>query len=128
MTAANDVPGNDPAEIAAWLLDLAREGDAARLLAYVDAGAPVNMRSDKGDSLLMLAAYHEHPELVRGLLERGADHTILNDRGQSVLAGVVFKNNPEIIGILLEAGADPDHGTPSARETAAMFGVELTGN
>ncbi len=39
----------------------------------------------------MLAAYHGHADLVKLLLDNGADPNRLNDRGQSPLAGAVFQ-------------------------------------
>jgi ankyrin repeat protein len=45
----------------------------------------------------MLAAYHGHGELVRLLVQHGADPNRINDRGQSPLAGAVFKKEPEVI-------------------------------
>ena len=69
----------------------------------------------------MLAAYNGHAELVKGLIERGADVNRANDRGQSPLAGVVFKGYDEIARILIEHGADPHGGTPTAVQTAQMF-------
>ena len=114
--------GGDPVELANWLFDLAREGDSARLAAYVDAGAPVDLTDADGNTLLMLAAYHDHPETVAALATRGADVDALNHRGQSPLAGAVFKQADAVIAALLAAGADPDAGMPTARATAAMFG------
>ena len=99
-------------------------GTSLRFRAYVDAGVPVNLTNDSGDSLLMLAAYHGHPDTVRALLARGADPGRPNDRGQTPLAGAVFKKEPEIVRALLDAGADPAAGHPSATDTAAMFGNE----
>lgn len=122
----NQIPdGNDPVELANWLFDLARDGDAERLAAYVDAGAPVDLTNHNGDSLLMLAAYNGHADLVAKLIERGADIHRLNNRGQSILAGAVFKQATDVVDILIKAGADVDHGHPSARATANMFGVDL---
>lgn len=118
-----DVPG-ELADFAGKMYDLARAGDAA-LLAYVDAGLPVNLTNATGDTLLMLAAYHGHGVLVDGLIERGADVDRLNDRGQSPLAGAVFKGEDVIVATLLAAGADADAGTPSARAAATMFGRDL---
>jgi ankyrin repeat protein len=115
-------PQPELAEFATKLFNLARAGDTAALAAYVDAGVPVNLTNDSGDSLLMLAAYHGHPGTVAALLERGADPGRANDRGQTPLAGAVFKREPEIVRALLDAGADPAAGHPSATETAAMFG------
>ncbi|NSC22498.1 ankyrin repeat domain-containing protein [Streptomyces albus subsp. chlorinus] len=116
-------PAHDPEvlELAQKVFDLARHGDTDTLAAYVTAGVPVNLTNDKGDSLLMLAAYHGHPETVRALLAHGADPNRTNDRGQSPIAGAVFKGEEEVVRVLVEAGADPRAGTPSAVETARMF-------
>jgi len=103
------------------MFDLAREGGAEELAAYVDAGLPVNLTNHKGDTLLILAAYHSHPATVAALLARGADTSRINDRGQSALAAAVFRQSAETVSALLDAGADPHHGSPSAVDTAVFF-------
>lgn len=118
----SDGPDEETIELAHQLLDWAREGQAERVAAYVDAGAPVDLAGPDGNTLLMLAAYHGHADLVRELAQRGADMDRLNDRGQAPVAGAVFKGEAEVVAALLEHGADLDTGHPSARETAAMFG------
>jgi ankyrin repeat protein len=118
-------PTPEMVELAHQMFDLARSGMVERLLAYVDAGVPVDLTDARGNTLLMLAAYHGHPAVVAGLAERGADVDRLNDRGQSPLAGAVFKGEDEVVATLLAHGADPDVGTPTARETAAVFGRPL---
>lgn len=45
----------------------------------------------------MLASYHGHTELVKLLLQHGADPNRVNDRGQSILAGAVFKGEDAVI-------------------------------
>ncbi|QDQ10368.1 ankyrin repeat domain-containing protein [Streptomyces spectabilis] len=113
-------------ELAGKIFDLARAGDTDALAAYVDAGVPVNLSNDSGDSLLMLAAYHGHAPAVRVLVERGADVDRANDRGQTPLAGAVFKGADDVVRALVDGGADPAAGTPSAIDTARMFDkVEL---
>jgi ankyrin repeat protein len=107
--------------LARKVFDLAREGLTDELAEYVDAGVPVNLTNDKGDTLLILAAYHGHPETVGALLARGADHGRANDRGQTALAAAVFKQSAATVSRLLAAGADPDAGGPSARATAVFF-------
>jgi uncharacterized protein len=107
--------------LAAKVFDLAREGDTEQLTAYLDAGVPANLTNDKGDTLLILAAYRGHTDTVTALLERGADHARINDRGQSPLAAAVFKQSADSVRALLAAGADPDAGSPSARATAQFF-------
>ncbi|WP_320784890.1 ankyrin repeat domain-containing protein [Streptomyces sp. CRN 30] len=108
-------------ELATKIFDLARRGRTEELVAYVDAGVPANLTNDRGDTLVMLAAYHGHAEAVGALLARGAEADRANDRGQTPLAGAVFKGEQEVIRVLLDGGADPAAGTPSAVDTARMF-------
>ncbi|MFE3602330.1 ankyrin repeat domain-containing protein [Streptomyces sp. NPDC059096] len=118
----SEAPDPEVIELASKVFDLARTGEAVTLAAYVDAGVPANLTNDRGDSLLMLAAYHGHLAAVEALLARGADAGRGNDRGQTPLAGAVFKGEDEIIRALLAGGADPADGSPSAVDTARMFG------
>jgi ankyrin repeat protein len=124
MSDGAPADGYDPAlpEVAGRLFDLARLGRTTELTGYLDEGITVNLTNDKGDTLLMLAAYHGHAELVTALLRRGADPNRANDGGQTPLAGAVFKAEDEVVRALLAAGADPGAGSPSARDTARMFG------
>ncbi|MFD8978087.1 MULTISPECIES: ankyrin repeat domain-containing protein [Streptomyces] len=128
----SETPDPEVIELASKVFDLARTGDADSLAAYVDAGVPANLTNDKGDSLVMLAAYHGHAAAVSALLARGADADRANDRGQTPLAGAVFKGEDAVIRALLAGGANPESGTPSAVDTARMFGktelLELFGS
>ncbi|MGW0467845.1 ankyrin repeat domain-containing protein [Streptomyces sp. NPDC003027] len=128
----SETPDPEVIELAGKVFDLARTGDAETLAAYVDAGVPANLTNDKGDSLVMLAAYHGHADAVAALLARGADADRANDRGQTPLAGAVFKGEDAVIRALLAGGANPEAGTPSAVDTARMFGkaelLELFGS
>lgn len=117
-------PPADVTELAGRVFAMAREGDAASLAAYIDAGVPVNLTNDSGDTLVMLAAYHGHAGAVRVLVERGADVNRLNDRGQAPVAGAVFKGEDDVVRALVEGGADPRAGHPTAVDTARMFGRE----
>ncbi|MFG1811800.1 ankyrin repeat domain-containing protein [Streptomyces sp. NPDC049040] len=123
---AEHEPAHDPEvlQLAAQVFDLARLGDTAKLAAYIDAGVPANLTNDRGDTLLMLAAYHGHADTVRALLQRGAEVDRANDRGQTPLAGAVFKGEREVVGALVEGGADPAAGAPSAVDTARLFGKD----
>jgi uncharacterized protein len=101
--------------------DHARSGDLDAVVQMVDAGVPVNLTNSAGDTLLILAAYHLHADLVRALLERGADHSRVNDKGQTALAAAVFRQHRGIVTDLLQAGADPDLGPKSAVAIATFF-------
>ncbi|MGW1638590.1 ankyrin repeat domain-containing protein [Streptomyces lavendulae] len=118
---AAGVPDADVIELATKIFDLARQGETGTLTAYLDAGVPANLTNDRGDTLVMLAAYHGHADAVTALLERGAEADRANDRGQTPLAGAVFKGEEAVIRALLAGGADPNAGTPSAVDTARMF-------
>ena len=110
--------------LAGRLFDAARNGQMDIFEAALPRGRLANLTNDKGDSLIMLAAYHGHAPLVRLLLQHGADPNRLNDRGQSPLAGVVFKNERECLVALLEGGADPSLGGPSALAACRVFRQE----
>ncbi|KXT14076.1 hypothetical protein AC579_788 [Pseudocercospora musae] len=108
-------------DLATKLFDFARTGQTSSLDQYISAGIPVNLTNHKGDTLLMLAAYHGHLETSKMLVAKSADLDILNDRGQSIVAGAVFKGNEEIVKLLAESGADLAAGQPNAVEAARMF-------
>jgi hypothetical protein len=103
------------------VLDFAREGQTSELAAVIEQGVPANLTGGSGDSLLILAAYHDHPQTVRMLLEHGADPDRVNDRGQTALGAAVFRRSTESVTLLLDHGADPDAGGRSAKEIAAFF-------
>lgn len=118
----SEAPDPEVIELATKVFDLARRGETEALTAYIDAGVPANLTNDRGDTLVMLAAYHGHASAVEALLARGAEPDRANDRGQTPLAGAVFKGEDAVIRALLAGGADPAAGTPSAMDTARMFG------
>jgi ankyrin repeat protein len=116
-----ETPDADVLDFAHMLFDLARDGDAERLAGYLDAGLSPNLTNDKGDTLLILAAYRGNTETVRTLVDHGADVARANDRGQTALAAAVFKQSEPTVRLLLGAGADPLHGSPNAIDTARFF-------
>ena len=122
----SDMPQLDDETLAfaARVFDLARHGDAAAVADLLDHGLPPNMRNDKGDSLLMLAAYNGNAPVAEQLLRHGADPDLANDNGQTPLMGVCFKGETAIVEMLLAHGAAVD-GPPGSDRTplmiAAMF-------
>ncbi len=106
------------------VLDLARDGQHERLDELVLRGVPVNLTGGSGDTLLILAAYHDHPDTVRVLLDRGADPNRVNDRGQTALGAAVFRRSVPSTQVLLEHGADPHAGPLSAVDIATFFALD----
>ena len=104
------------------MFDLAREGSTDQLRQALEAGVPVNLTNGKGDTLLNLAAYHQHEETVAMLLEAGADTERVSDMGFTALICAVFRGDEAITRRLLEAGAGQDTGFQPARAVAEEFG------
>jgi len=119
-TSADSIP-KETLDFAHRMFDAARNGDIELLLQALDAGLPANLTNDKGNTLLMLAAYSGHATLAQELLKRQADPNRTNDNGQSPLAGAVFKGEDAVVRVLVEGGANPRLGTPSAIQAARIF-------
>ena len=62
----SEAPDPEVVELATKIFDLARQGRTEALVAYLDAGVPADLTNDRGDSLVMLAAYHGHADNVLG--------------------------------------------------------------
>jgi uncharacterized protein len=106
------------------VLDFARDGRTDELAAVLDRGVPANLTNAAGDTLLILAAYHDHPATVRMLLDHGADPDRVNDRGQTALGAAVFRRSAKSVSLLLDHGADPHAGERSATDVARFFGLD----
>ncbi len=111
----------ETARVIELALHFAREGMTEELAGFVDHGLPLDVQDQEGNTALMLAAYHGHAATVQELIRRGADVDLRNQRDQAPVAGALFKGEDQVVRLLIDAGADLDAGTPSARDTAAMF-------
>ncbi|KAL7424747.1 hypothetical protein Q5752_000431 [Cryptotrichosporon argae] len=107
--------------LASQLFDFARQGFTDFLSPYLTRGISPDLTNANGDTLLMLAAYHNRLSTVRMLVAAGADVNAVNGKGQSILAGAVFKGWADVVRTLVEAGADPRAGQPSPVDCAVMF-------
>jgi ankyrin repeat protein len=104
--------------------ELARKGDTAGLSALIKGGLAVDAQDAKGNTLLMLAAYHGKAETVAMLLKARATVDLRNAKGQTPLGGVAFKGYVDIATLLLDAGADPvaDQGGSTPADFATLAG------
>ena len=65
-----------------------------------------NNRTDTGSTYLMEAASHGRPDMVRYLLEQGAEPDLCKDDGKTPLILAALLGNVDVIEVLLEEGAN----------------------
>jgi ankyrin repeat protein len=89
----------------------ARKGDAAAVKAFLDKGTDVNARTQYGATALSYASDKGHVEVVKLLLERGADPDVKDTfYGATPMSWAAPKGHVEIVRLLIEKGAK-DKGT-----------------
>jgi hypothetical protein len=73
--------------------------------------ADINARNEHGMTALMRAAYHGHVQIVRVLLERGADPNVTRNDNFTALSLAAFFGHTEIVEMLMGYGARTDVAT-----------------
>ena len=104
----------------------ARNGHLNTLELLLRSGAQVNLiDEDRGSTALFDSALEKNKEMIKVLIEAGADVNIQSKDGQTALVVVVGEGDEEIVEMLFKAGADPDIKDAlgvSARKYATIFG------
>ena len=74
----------------------------------IDSGADINLQGVdyKGSAPLNRAAYRGHLEIVKLLLDRGADTAVFDEDGDTPLMNAIYDGHIEVARILLDRGAD----------------------
>lgn len=93
--------------LAGEIHDAAQQGDLEQVKKLLESDpASIEAPLQDGKKPLHKAAYEGHVDVVRFLLEKGANVDSRSNSGSSPLHGAAFHNRPEIARILVEAGAD----------------------
>lgn len=105
---AKDVNGDTPLHT-----NLSREKPSAqwnRVKALLDGGSDIDTKNNRGATPLMVALEARRDEdLIRDILDRGADVKATDRTGQSVLMWATAENTPDQVQLLIERGAHIDH-------------------
>ncbi len=92
------------------LLEASEAGDVQKVRGIVRETAPpldLNCRDESGDTPLIVAARNGHDELVRFLLEEGADMDLTNrSADDALIAASERPGNIAVLELLLDAGAE----------------------
>jgi ankyrin repeat protein len=101
----------------------AYQGDAEKVLYYLEQGADINddqpQRRGGGRTALAMAAGRGQSEIVTLLLEHGADI----DAGRKPPLCVAFAGGPEMVSQILDAGADVNRAGAPGEQPAAFLTV-----
>ena len=73
--------------------------------------ADINARNEHGMTALMRAAYHGRVQMVRVLLEHGADPNVSRNDNFTALSLAAFFGHAEIVDILMQRGANTNVAT-----------------
>jgi uncharacterized protein len=103
------------------VFDAARGDDVETIQAFLGQGFSPNVRSTRGDALLIVAAYHDSLQVVQSLLAHPElDIEARNRMGLTAVAAAAFKGHGRPLQALLEAGADVN-ASNGMQQTALMF-------
>lgn len=92
-------------QLTGFLCDAVAENDIEAARAAINAGAQGNTGARFGGTLLVSAAYDGKTEIVRLLLDSGADARSATE-GWTALHGAALMGRKEIVEMLIKAGAD----------------------
>ena len=92
------------------LYQAANDGDVNAVQAAISDGADVNFID--GETALMAATHYGHTEVVKLLLENGADVNAKTHRGINAMYIALVSERTEVIKLLLSAKVDVNAGIP----------------
>ncbi|PUU75248.1 ankyrin repeat-containing domain protein [Tuber borchii] len=109
------------------------EGDLDAVQRLINSGADVNAPPSRDDTPLLAAISAKNPDIVKLLLENGAEVNYLPDAPtQGPLQRAANKGNMQIIRMLLDAGADvngqsqkPGHTGTALYEASGWVGIDV---
>lgn len=81
----------------------ARQGDAQRLAALIDAGGNINAKNKNGKTILMQASRTSDPQRIKLLIDAGVEFTLKKSYSWDTLLESSHHGNSEMFALLLKA-------------------------
>lgn len=104
------------------LFDASLEGKVNLIEEAVNQNVDLNQAVDQsGRTPLMLASFNGHSDVVKILLEHGADPKKTDSQGQTALSFAASGPYPHTVELLLKNGADPNYKDPNEGWSALMW-------
>lgn len=85
-----------------------RNGELPPLKSSLSSNQVNRQLDERGNTPLLIAARNGHPDVVRWLLEQGADPNVRNENGLTPLSAAASTGAPEVAKLLLDVGVDPN--------------------
>lgn len=108
LTIAYNLRGDDIPEtrVGPDVLAAISDGNIPAVIAYFDSGGRCEATDEKGRSLLWRAIRAEKPEIVRLVIQHGADVNERPNGGAPLIFAAVNTDDPAIVDLLIEGGAN----------------------
>jgi len=103
-------------------------GNVAEVAAQIESGRyDVNMRNQRGNAPLHVAAFNGQQQMVNYLLEKGADPMAIGQRNNTCLHFAAVKGNLDLVKQFIQLGVSPlarNENGKSAYDVAEGFGIK----
>ncbi|CAH1198761.1 hypothetical protein PAECIP111890_01341 [Paenibacillus sp. JJ-223] len=84
----------------------AEQGNTAKILALLQAGADINATDERGRTAALAATHGNHPDTLKALIDAGADINQRDHRSDNPLLYAGAEGLLDIVKLTVEAGAD----------------------
>ena len=106
---SNSQPLEEVKEPASNIWVSAKKGDIESIKQHIAFGTDLNLKgSSRDETPLIIASCQGHYEIVKLLIDEGAELDIQNNEGVTAQFCAVFFGQVEIVQLLNDAGADPE--------------------
>jgi uncharacterized protein len=107
------------------LKEAARGGDLARVVALMDAGADLEEQDDGQNTALISASWHDHADVVRELLKRGANASHRNQEGYAGLDYGMERGHRQVVSTFVEYWLESARSANRVEEVRVLEAIAM---